>query len=78
MPSLENVNPPAGVVVQPEEGRSFWQPVPANGYALVKISPENWDGPFSMGVQVIAPRSHIRMHVHDRHHEVIFCWEGSG
>lgn len=68
----------AGVVLGPEEGRSYWQPVPANGYALVKMSPENWDGPFSMGVQVVAPHSYIRMHTHDRHHEVIFVWQGSG
>ncbi len=28
-------------VVQPEEGKSFWQPVPANGYAEVQISRRN-------------------------------------
>lgn len=68
----------AGVVLRPGEGRSFWQPVPANGYVVVKIAPENWDGPFSMGVQVVAPHSHIRMHRHDRHHEAIFVWQGHG
>ena len=26
------------VVVQPDEGESFWQPVPANGYAEVRVS----------------------------------------
>ncbi len=27
------------VVVQPDEGRSFWQPVPANGYVEIKFAP---------------------------------------
>ncbi len=67
-----------GVVLAPEEGQSFWQPVPANGYAAVKLSPETWSGPFSMGVQVVAPHSYIRMHTHDRHDEAIFVWRGSG
>ena len=28
------------VVVQPGEARSYWQPVPANGYSDVHITPE--------------------------------------
>jgi len=65
-------------VVQPEDGTSFWQPVPANGYVMTKITPQIWDGPFSLGVQVVAPGSHIRLHAHDRHREVIFVWQGEG
>ena len=68
----------SGVVLQPDDGRSFWQPVPANGYVVVKMTQEDWDGPFSMGVQVVAPHSYIRMHQHDRHHEAIFVWQGHG
>src|SRR5882724_10057052 len=30
-----------GIVLQPEEGESYWQPVWANGYSTVKISPKN-------------------------------------
>ena len=26
-------------VLQPEEGRAYWQPRPANGYAVVKVKP---------------------------------------
>jgi len=69
---------PSGVVVAPGEGKSFWQPVPANGYATVTLSPETWTGAFSMGVQVVAPHSYIRMHTHDRHDEAIFVWQGQG
>ncbi|HEV7370424.1 cupin domain-containing protein [Arenibaculum sp.] len=67
-----------GLVLQPEDGASYWQPVPANGYVTVKLTPEQWDGPFSMGFQVVAPRSHVRQHAHDRHQEVLFVWGGRG
>jgi quercetin dioxygenase-like cupin family protein len=67
-----------GLVLQPEEGASYWQPVPANGYVTVKLTPEQWDGPFSMGFQVVAPHSHVRRHAHDRHQEVLFVWGGRG
>lgn len=68
----------SGLVLAAGEGRSFWQPVPANGYAEIKLCPENWGGSFSMGVQVVAPSSYIRIHAHDRHDEAIFVWQGHG
>ncbi len=67
-----------GLVIQPDEGKSFWQPTPANGYITIKLSPENWDGPFSMGMQSVAPGSYIRQHSHDKNHEVVFVWQGRG
>lgn len=67
-----------GFVLHADEGASYWQPVPANGYVTNKLVPDNWDGPFSAGIQVVAPRSHIRKHVHDRHHEAVFVWGGEG
>ena len=67
-----------GLVLQPEDGQSFWQPVPANGYVTVKLTPQTWDGPFSMGLQMVAPRSYIRQHSHDQHREVVFTWGGDG
>ena len=67
-----------GFVLQPEDGESFWQPVPANGYVINKLWPENWDAPFSLGLQIVAPRSYIRRHIHDRHKEVLFVWGGEG
>ena len=50
------------VVCQPDQGESFWQPVPANGYSEVRVSKRNSpkiEG-FSSGIQVIAPGCHIR------------------
>ena len=56
-------------VVQPDEGESYWQPVPANGYAEVKVSPHNDPSidDFSSGVQAIAAGGHVREHWHDAH-----------
>ncbi|MDQ0467924.1 cupin domain-containing protein [Labrys wisconsinensis] len=67
-----------GFVLQLEDGPSYWQPVPANGHVTNKLVPANWDGPFSCGIQEVAPRSFIRKHIHDRHHEAIFVWGGEG
>jgi mannose-6-phosphate isomerase-like protein (cupin superfamily) len=67
------------LVLQPDEGPSYWQPMPANGYATVKISPDNCAGNFvSMGIQVIGPGSYVREHWHSKHEEILFCFEGSG
>ena len=53
-----------GIVLQPEEGESYWQPVWANGYSTVKISPKNGTLNLAMGVQVIAPGGYVREHSH--------------
>src|SRR5262249_39215481 len=52
-------------VMQPLEGDSFWQPVPANGHADPKLTPANTSyGDLSMGYQTIAPGSRVREHAH--------------
>ncbi len=68
------------IVVQPDDGDSFWQPVPANGYAEVKVSRRNApaNDRFSMGIQVIAPGCHVREHWHGAHEEILFFFEGTG
>ncbi|MCB1745032.1 MAG: cupin domain-containing protein [Gammaproteobacteria bacterium] len=67
------------VVVQPDQGASFWQPVPANGHADPKLTPAQtrFDG-FSMGYQSIAPGSHIRAHSHAQQVELQICFSGRG
>ena len=67
-----------GIVLQPEEGESYWQPVWANGYSTVKISPKNGTLNLAMGVQVIAPGSYVREHSHTPNQEILFCFEGKG
>jgi len=63
----------------PEEGESFWQPQPSNGYVTVKISP--WNSPhdlISAGVQVLEPGASVRRHGHERSSEILFVYEGEG
>src|ERR1700746_2353830 len=68
-----------GIVLQPEEGKSYWQPIWANGYSIVKLSPKH-GGPddLAMGVQVIAPGGYVREHSHTPNQEILFCFEGKG
>src|SRR5262249_54751797 len=70
-----------GVVIAlaPEDGESFWQPLPSTGYVINKINPYNapYDS-FSTGLQILEPGAHIRRHAHERSHELLFCYRGTG
>lgn len=69
----------SGFVLQPDEGVSYWQPKPANGYAIVKVNPDNCSSnQVTMGVQVVAPGGYVREHWHSRNEEILFCFEGCG
>jgi mannose-6-phosphate isomerase-like protein (cupin superfamily) len=67
-------------VLGPEEGRSFWQPVPANGFVrnLFSDSTVASRNRFSVGTQTVAPHAFIREHTHDRNEEIIFVVRGRG
>ena len=68
-----------GVVMQPGEGKSYWQPKPANGYTEPKMMPSNTGfGEFSMGYQTIAPSSRVREHSHADQIELLVCFKGHG
>jgi quercetin dioxygenase-like cupin family protein len=68
-----------GIVVQPDEGPSFWQPVPANGHADPKLYPEITRFPgLSMGFQTIAPGCRVREHSHGGQVELQICFRGRG
>ena len=49
------------MVLGPEEGESFWQPLPSTGYVINKINPYNspYDT-FSTGLQVLESGAHVR------------------
>ena len=67
------------VVVQPDEGPSYWQPVPANGHADPKLTPDKTAfPPLSMGYQTIAPGGRIREHSHGDQIELQICFRGRG
>lgn len=67
------------IVIGPDEGESLWQPLPSKGYITNKINPYTspYDN-FSVGIQVLEPGAHIRRHGHERSHELLFCFRGSG
>jgi mannose-6-phosphate isomerase-like protein (cupin superfamily) len=67
------------IALGPEDGESFWQPLPSTGYVINKINPYNspYDT-FSTGLQVLEPGAHIRRHAHERSHELLFCYRGTG
>ena len=67
------------VVVQPDEGPSYWQPVPANGHADPKLTPDKTAfPPLSMGYQTVAPGGRIREHSHGDQIELQICFRGHG
>jgi len=68
------------IVVQPDEGESWWQPVPANGYTEVRVSRRNDPRVtrFSHGIQVVAPGCYVRDHSHEANEEILFFFEGEG
>ena len=67
------------VVVQPEDGPSYWQPVPANGHADPKLTPDTTAFPMlSMGYQTIAPGGRVREHSHGDQIELQICFRGQG
>lgn len=67
------------VVVQPEDGPSYWQPVPANGHADPKLTPDTTAFPMlSMGYQTIAPGGCVREHSHGDQIELQICFRGRG
>lgn len=67
------------VVVQPDEGASHWQPMPANGHADPKLTPANTGcDALSMGYQTIAPGGRVREHSHGSQVELQICFRGRG
>lgn len=67
------------VVVQPDEGQSFWQPVPASGHADPKLIPGNTKfDTLSMGYQTVAVGGRIRKHSHGEQVELQVCFRGKG
>lgn len=63
-----------------EDGDSFWQPVPANGFVrcLMNSAEVGADAGFTTGTQTVDPGCYVRTHSHDGHEEVIFFLSGTG
>ena len=67
------------VVMQPDDGPSYWQPVPANGHADPKLYPARTGfAGQAMGFQTIAPDGRVREHSHGDQVELQICFRGKG
>ena len=53
--------------------------MPSRGYIVNKINPyvSPYDD-FSIGIQVLEEGAHVRRHAHERSHEILFCYRGTG
>lgn len=68
-------------VMGPEDGESYWQPTPHQGYMTIKVGPGVAGDPdpgFAFGIQVIPPGCHVREHGHAKNTEILFIYEGTG
>jgi quercetin dioxygenase-like cupin family protein len=67
-------------VLGPEDGESYWQPVPANGFIRNLFSDKSVVSKtgFAMGTQTVAPGCFVREHTHDGNEEIIFVVSGRG
>jgi quercetin dioxygenase-like cupin family protein len=66
-------------VVQPGDGPSYWQPIPANGHADPALFPARTGfDTLAMGYQTIAPGSRVREHSHGDQVELQICFKGRG
>jgi uncharacterized cupin superfamily protein len=68
------------LVLGPNEGKSYWQPVPANGFARNLFNDETTGSvhKYSLSVQTIAPGCFIREHTHDHNDEAAYVVAGKG
>ena len=76
----KTIKPGDATIVQPGESKSYWQPVPANGFVqcILNSKTVTSNAEFSMGTQTVAPGCRVREHSHDQHEEVIFFLSGEG
>ena len=68
------------VVLGPNDGKSYWQPKPANGFVRTLLNSADVGAStlFSSGTQTVDPGCRVREHCHDQHEEIIYVFEGEG
>ena len=61
------------LVIGRDEAKSYWQPVPANGFIrnILSQAITGGEASFSLGTQTVAPQCFIREHTHSDNEEVI-------
>ena len=67
------------IVMDPEDGASFWQPNPTGGAITVKLSPYNIpSNMLAFGIQQVGPGGLLPNHSHSRNEELKYVWKGTG
>ena len=68
------------IVLGPNDGKSYWQLVPANGFARNLFNDQTSGSvhKYSLSVQTIAPGCFIREHTHDANDEAAYVIAGKG
>jgi len=68
------------VVIGPQDGSSYWQPKPANGFVRTLLNSKDLGSTavFSAGTQTVDPGCWVREHCHSDHEEIIYIYEGTG
>lgn len=68
------------LVIARDDAKSYWQPVPANGFIrnILNQAVTGGKANFSLGTQTVAPGCFIREHTHSHNEEVIHIVEGRG
>lgn len=85
-PDLEPVTPPPAtgstgpaLVLGPDDGDSYWQPTPTDGYATIKLSPQNLaSNHVTVVEQVVPPGKLLPPHGHPRNEELKIIRTGTG
>ena len=67
-----------GIVLQPEEGQSYWRQFRRMAIRSSNSAPSMGPDNLAMGVQVIALGGYVREHSHTPNQEILFCFEGKG
>ncbi|MBR1177012.1 cupin domain-containing protein [Bradyrhizobium sp. KB893862 SZCCT0404] len=66
-------------VMAPDEGESYWQASPTDGYVTAKVTPFNSSiYHYSMGTQLLEPGARVREHGHKQLDEVLIAVKGTG
>lgn len=70
----------ATLVLAPDDGENYWQPVPASGHISIRVAPRSvpMDHPLGLGTQTLPPGGFVREHAHDRNEEILHFISGTG
>lgn len=77
MNTKHNIDKLTATVIGKDEGNSFWQPMRANGYITIKVSPWNLpDTKNTIFMTEMPPGGIVGRHYHEDQDEIFICLSG--